>query len=103
MAYNKSDRPDSPMRRRGGRRRKKVCVFCASDAKAILEAAGMDMKKVRYAYGISRKSGRIDNIVGWMISAIKNGYTENASGVQDADFEQNTYDFEELERRFVEN
>ena len=35
MAYNKSDRPDSPMRRRGGRRRKKVCVFCASDAKAI--------------------------------------------------------------------
>ena len=35
MAYNKSDRPDSPMRRRGGRRRKKVCKFCASDAKAI--------------------------------------------------------------------
>ena len=28
MAYNKSDRPDSPMKRRGGRRRKKVCVFC---------------------------------------------------------------------------
>ena len=35
MAYNKSDRPDSPMRRRGGRRRKKVCAFCASEAKAI--------------------------------------------------------------------
>lgn len=75
----------------------------ASDAKAILEAAGMDMKKVRYAYGLSRKSGRIDNIVGWMISAIKNGYTENVSGAADADFEQNIYDFEELERRFVEN
>jgi small subunit ribosomal protein S18 len=28
MAYNKSDRPDSPMKRRGGRRRRKVCVFC---------------------------------------------------------------------------
>ena len=28
MAYNKSERPDSPMKRRGGRRRKKVCVFC---------------------------------------------------------------------------
>ena len=25
MPYNKSERPDSPMRRRGGRRRKKVC------------------------------------------------------------------------------
>ena len=32
MAYNKNDkgdRADSPMKRRGGRRRKKVCVFCA--------------------------------------------------------------------------
>ena len=34
MAFNK-DRSDSPMRRRGGRRRKKVCAFCASEAKAI--------------------------------------------------------------------
>ena len=33
MAYNKaSDRGDSPMKRRGGiRRRKKVCVFCGKD------------------------------------------------------------------------
>ena len=28
MAYNKSEKGDSPMKRRGGRRRKKVCVFC---------------------------------------------------------------------------
>ena len=29
MAYNKAERSDSPMKRRGGmRRRKKVCVFC---------------------------------------------------------------------------
>lgn len=32
MAYNKTDRADSPMKRRGGiRRRKKVCVFCGKD------------------------------------------------------------------------
>ena len=31
MAYNKSERPDSPMKRRGGRRRKKVCVFCGKE------------------------------------------------------------------------
>ncbi len=30
MAYNK-ERSDSPMKRRGGRRRKKVCVFCGKD------------------------------------------------------------------------
>lgn len=35
MPYNKSERPDSPMRRRGGRRRKKVCVFCASENNVI--------------------------------------------------------------------
>ena len=32
MAYNKTDKADSPMKRRGGiRRRKKVCVFCGKD------------------------------------------------------------------------
>ena len=31
MAYNRGERPDSPMKRRGGRRRKKVCVFCGKD------------------------------------------------------------------------
>ena len=30
MAFTKSDRADSPMKRRGGRRRKKVCVFCGN-------------------------------------------------------------------------
>ena len=28
MAYDKTSKPDSQMRRRPGRRRKKVCVFC---------------------------------------------------------------------------
>ncbi len=39
MAYNKSDRSDrgdSQMKRRGGRRRKKVCVFCA-DKNAVID------------------------------------------------------------------
>ena len=33
MAYTKTDRPDSPMKRRGPiRRRKKVCVFCGKES-----------------------------------------------------------------------
>ncbi len=33
MAFNKTDRSDGPMRRRGGmHRRKKVCVFCGKDS-----------------------------------------------------------------------
>ena len=32
MAYNKTDKAESPMKRRSGiRRRKKVCVFCGKD------------------------------------------------------------------------
>ena len=33
MAFNKADKSDSPMRKKGGiRRRKKVCVFCGKDS-----------------------------------------------------------------------
>ncbi|MBQ3584664.1 MAG: 30S ribosomal protein S18 [Lachnospiraceae bacterium] len=38
MPYNKSekgDRSDAPMKRRGGRRRKKVCVFCGETNNVI--------------------------------------------------------------------
>lgn len=31
MAFNKSDKPDSKMKRGGSRRRKKVCVFCGEN------------------------------------------------------------------------
>ncbi len=31
MAYNKSEKPDAPMKRRVTRRRKKVCIFCGKD------------------------------------------------------------------------
>ena len=31
MAYNRAEKSDSPMKRRGGRRRKKVCVFCGEN------------------------------------------------------------------------
>ncbi len=42
MPYNKSekgDRSDSPMKRRGGRRRKKVCVFCGEKNNKIGRAS----------------------------------------------------------------
>ena len=35
MAFNK-ERSDAPMKRRGGRRRKKVCVYCA-DKNAVID------------------------------------------------------------------
>ena len=50
MAYNKSERPDSPMKRRGGRRRKKVCVFCGKENNEI------DYKDVNKLMNIHGKS-----------------------------------------------
>ena len=35
MAFN-NERSDAPMKRRGGRRRKKVCVYCA-DKNAVID------------------------------------------------------------------
>ncbi len=35
MAFNKGDKADSQMKRKGGRRRKKVCVFCGEKSVAI--------------------------------------------------------------------
>jgi small subunit ribosomal protein S18 len=50
MAYNRpqgdNDRSDSPMRRRGGmRRRKKVCAFCGKEDKAISYKDAATLKK----------------------------------------------------------
>ena len=35
MAYNRAEKSDSPMKRRGGRRRKKVGVFCGKEKNEI--------------------------------------------------------------------
>ena len=45
MAYNRSDRSDSPMKRRGGRRRKKVCVFCGKENNEINNKYTAKLKK----------------------------------------------------------
>ena len=47
MAYSK-DRGDAPMRRRGGRRRKKVCIFCA-DKNAVIDYKDVNKLK-RYGF-----------------------------------------------------
>ena len=37
MAFNKGDRGDAPMKRRMGRRRKKVCVFCSTKEPKVID------------------------------------------------------------------
>lgn len=57
MPYNKNDRgdrADSPMKRRGMRRRKKVCVFCADK-----EHNGIDYKDVNKLKRYVSERGKI--------------------------------------------
>ncbi len=44
------------------------------DLKVIAETAAYDIAKVKKAYECSRQAGKIDNLVAWLISAIKNDY-----------------------------
>ena len=45
MAYNRDGKSDSPMKRRGGRRRKKVCVFCGKENNEINYKDTVKLKK----------------------------------------------------------
>ena len=55
MAYNKADKADSPMKRRGGmRRRKKVCVFCGKDN--TIDYKDMYLKEERFFLAVSQET-----------------------------------------------
>ena len=70
MAYNKAEKSDSPMRRKGGiRRRKKVCVFCGKDN--VIDYKDVNKLK-RYMQAVLRKQ--------------KNISAESAHGIMQSNF-----------------
>lgn len=54
MPANRNEKGDSPMKRRGGRRRKKVCVFCVDK-----ENKGIDYKDVNKLKRYVSERGKI--------------------------------------------
>jgi len=74
------------------------------DAKKIFDAAKGDINIVKEKYRLAQTVSKIDNIVGWMISAIKEDYKAPISKTKTShfnNFEQRQYNFEELERRLL--
>jgi hypothetical protein len=75
------------------------------DRRAIAEAAGYDIEKIKEVYELSKTSSNINNLVGWMITGLKEGYSSNVSAKGKKkgfnDFEQRKYDYEELEKAVV--
>ena len=73
MAFEKGNRPDSPMKRRGGRRRKKVCVFCGKENNEIDYKDTAKLKKYVLSEkhgtkGILYKSAVIGVRLSWVVS-----------------------------------
>ncbi|SKB92026.1 Initiator Replication protein [Lachnospiraceae bacterium] len=80
--------------------------FTAKDARKIADAAEYDYLKVEEAVDAYRKSRGVQNPVGWIIAAIREGYSISEAGdVKDPflNFEERDYDFEDLEARFAKN
>ncbi|MDO4978372.1 MAG: replication initiation protein [Eubacteriales bacterium] len=52
------------------------------DAIALIKAAEMDITKIQKAYDMALRQPNIKNLIGWMVSAIKDGYEENIEIVE---------------------
>lgn len=78
-----------------------------ADIKSILENADFNVERVRAAYELSKRQKRILNLTGWLIKAINENYRPGVSINQRSNsfnnFQQNTYNFEELEDILVDN
>ena len=43
----------------------------------MLKVANYDINKIEYAYELACKQENIHNLIGWLTSAIQNGYEDN--------------------------
>ena len=78
------------------------------DYKVIAEVAEYDMDRIKKAFALADEQKHIDNLAGWVIEAIKNNYekgTPKRGRRKNSfnDFEQNTIDFEEFEKKILDN
>ena len=79
------------------------------ECKMIAEVSNYDIDKVRKAYEISKTQKNIDNIVGWMTTAIRENYEmpvekkKSQKSAWSGQFEQREIDFDELENKLLDN
>ena len=74
------------------------------EARFILNIAKGDINFIKEKYVLAQNVAKIDNIVGWMIKAIKEDYTIPEGKVKVGsfnDYEQRKYDFNDLERKLL--
>ena len=77
-----------------------------NEAELLLHEADGNIERIQAAYDVSKTAGHIDNFIGWMISAIRNGYAKPVNkGTKNMfnDFQQNHYNFDDLEDQLLKN
>lgn len=74
------------------------------DIKKLLCAAKGNIDIIREKYKMAQKSKNINNLTGWMISAITNDYKSKGKERIDSfnNYDQRTYDFKRLEEEFLQ-
>ena len=79
--------------------------FKTKELKLFAEDADYDVKKIENAYGILKpRFSEIREPVGFMRDAIRKGYEPSKKRVNNFNnFEQNSYDFDDLERKLLDN
>ena len=83
--------------------------FPSKDLRTIAEASNYDMERCKKAFEVYRKTDRssVDNPVGFIVKAIKEGWETSGSSQKKKNsfnsFEQNTYNYEELEKVLLAN
>ena len=75
------------------------------DLKAIAEEADYDIENIKKQYDLmKKKKNKIEDIVAYLIKAIRDDYSEPVTKVNSFNsFEQNHYNFAELERKLLDN
>lgn len=74
--------------------------------KVLLQAANNNIELIRAKYQIAKKQRKIDNLVGWMMKAIQEEYSEPVEKKKVASFnniEGRQYDYNELERALLKH
>ena len=71
-----------------------------SEARKIAEVAKYNKSKIKNAIEIAKEQGELNNVIGFIIAAINDGYKQTKSK-SNSDFEQHRYDFDELESQII--
>ena len=73
-----------------------------ADIKTLLDKAGNDIEKIRTACKVASEHTNIDSYMGFLIKAIENDWKPKIK-IKKTEFEQNSYDFEALEKQLLKN